>query len=148
MSNVFLFLDLFLQILHGKKIWRTSGRWLFWAHMWMKVSLSCTYALLIACLGIEFQDGNNFPSTLKKIYLFLKNIIFGHSMQLVGTSFLNQGLNLGPRQWKGQVLTTGIPKNPPPPFAFKNISLFSGLHTDSKNIKPAKWYDDHSGTYS
>ena len=38
-------------------------------------------------------------------------LVGGHPEWLVGSLFLDQGLNLGPQQWKHQVLTTGPPRN-------------------------------------
>ena len=35
----------------------------------------------------------------------------GHSMQLVGSQFPNQQSNLGPWQWKHEILTIGSPGN-------------------------------------
>lgn len=122
MSNVFLFLDLLLQILHGKKMWRTSRRWLFWAHMWMKISLSCTYAWLIACLGIEFQDGNNFPSTLKKILFISKKNFFWPQHAAYGNFIPQPGIEPGTKALKVPSPNNWNTKEFPP-SAFKNISL-------------------------
>ena len=37
---------------------------------------------------------------------------FDYTVQLVGTHFLDQGLNSGPLQCKHRLLTTGLPGNP------------------------------------
>ena len=34
---------------------------------------------------------------------------FGHAVQLVRSYFFNQGLNLGPQQWKSGIQTTNVP---------------------------------------
>ena len=43
------------------------------------------------------------------IYIYIFFFFFGHAMQLAGSQFPSQDLNLGPRQWKHRVLTTGLP---------------------------------------
>ena len=44
-------------------------------------------------------------------FLLIKKNFFGCAAQLAGSYFPNQGLNLGPQQWKSRVLTTGLPGN-------------------------------------
>ena len=51
------------------------------------------------------------------VYLF----IFGHTARLVGSQLPNQGLNLGPQQWKDRVLTTGPPGNSLLCFKYQNF---------------------------
>ena len=48
-------------------------------------------------------DPNSFLSSFGKKAIFF----FACTMQLVGSYFLNLGLNPGPLQWKHRVLTTG-----------------------------------------
>ena len=46
------------------------------------------------------------------IHIHILFLLFsGHTAQLAGSSFPDQGSNPGPPQWKNVVLTTGLPGN-------------------------------------
>lgn len=80
----------------------------------MKVSLSCTYALLIACLGIEFQDGNNFPSTLKKNLFISKKYYFWPQHAACGNFIPQPGIEPGPKAVKRPSPNNWNTKESPP----------------------------------
>ena len=77
---------------------------------------------MIACLGIELQDGNNFPSTLNKILFISKKNCFWPQHAACGNFIPQPGIEPGtntvkvpsPKNWNTKEI---------PPSAFKNISL-------------------------
>ena len=63
--------------------------------------------------------GTSCPTVLS--FLFYIILFFWHTTWLAGPSFPEQGLNLGPWQWKHRVLTTG-PQRYHPDCAFRGLN--------------------------
>ena len=59
--------------------------------------------------------------------------------QLAGSYFLDQGLNLGPQQWKCRILTTGPPRNS---LFYFRICILNYLYSKSKFLE---WFTEVNG---
>ena len=74
------------------------------------------FKLLIFYCLVHFNQGTQTDTYTKKYFIFILLFSFGCTMWLAGSYVSNQGLDLGSKQWKLRVPTTGPPGNPPEMF--------------------------------
>ena len=90
-----------------------------WGRLFFTVVLTCLFLHLLV------------------LYSSLKASSPPHTVRLAGSQFPDQGLNLGPQQWKQWVLTTGSPGDPQEPI-FYGLFFFLGVLEGQREVRMKK----------